>query len=88
MLDIILDCITTLLTNGGDAGGGDSGVRSKTKNIQEENSPDLFADSNEDYGSSVVQQTQMRQKSATTVETEDVVSGKFSLLLLQKISTA
>ena len=63
-------------------------MRSKTKNIQEEKSPDLFADSNEDYGSSVVQQTQMRQKSATTVETEDVVSGKFSLLLLQKISTA
>ena len=88
MLDIILACITTLLTNEGETGGGDSGVRSITKNIQEENSQDLLADSNEDYGSCVVQQTQMRWKSATTVETEDVVSGKFSLLLLQKISTA
>ena len=60
LLDIILACITTLLTNEGETGGGDSGVRSITKNIQEENSQDLLADSNEDYGSCVVQQTQMR----------------------------
>ena len=48
LLDIILACITTLLTNGGDAGGGDSGVRSITKNIQEENSQDMFIDASED----------------------------------------
>ena len=46
-------------------------MRSKTKNIQEENSQDMFSDASEDYGSSVVQQPQKRQKSATIVETED-----------------
>ena len=59
-----------LLTNGGEARDTDGGVRS-TKNIQEENSQDMFSDASEDYGSSVVQQPQKRQKSATIVETED-----------------
>ena len=59
-----------LLTNGGEARDSDGGVRS-TKNIQEENSQDMFSDASEDYGSSVVQQPQKRQKSATIVETED-----------------
>ena len=48
LLDIILACITTLLTNEGETGGGDSGVRSITKNNQEENSQDMFIDASED----------------------------------------